>query len=283
MHPEEAADGRYAWQLRPNNLSQNTSTASNFLNDKQSKKSTFSTIWGKATQLLSPGDSIRSRQKDQKRHTDASASRPIPRSGSTPYEEAKRGSNELQEMRHRTLYLENTVTRLKKDLQKSHEEVAVLRKAVTENEAIITRAHETAISTLADNVSRKITDDMIREELNKFLQTDVLSWCADLCTARILDEDAALSKLLQMDLINNSESYLKSPEYLRFTVNAPDGSGPFLLLQAALLHRLCYLYLCDAYFLAVESHMNTNRRSNLYELDKSFGQGTYYACPLINL
>lgn len=173
------------------------------------------------------------------------------------------------------------MTKLTKDLQKAHEEVTLLRKAVTENEAIITRAHETAISTLADNVSRKITDDMVREELNKFLQTDVLSWCADLCTERVLDEDAALSKLLQVGLINNSESYLESAEYLKFTVNTPDGSGPFLLLKAALIHRLCYLYLCDAYFLAEALHMNTNSRSNLYQLEKDFGQSTYYACPLV--
>lgn len=281
MHPEETADGRCR-QLRPNNLSQNTSTAWNFLNDKPSKRSTWGTILGKATHFLSPGDS-RSRQKDQRRHTEASASRLGPRSSSTPYAEAKRESNELQEIRVRALDLENTVTKLTKDLQKAHEEVAVLTKAVTENEAIITRAHATAISTLADNVSRKITDDMIREELNKFLQTDVLSWCADLCTGRILDEDAALSKLLQVGIINNSESYLKSPEYLKFTVNTPDGSGPFLLLKAALVHRLCYLYLCDAYFLAEASHMNTNSRSNLYQLERNFGQSTYYACPLIKL
>ncbi|KAM6488281.1 hypothetical protein HDV62DRAFT_385223 [Trichoderma sp. SZMC 28011] len=113
---------------------------------------------------------------------------------------------------------------------------------------------------------------MVREELNKFLQTDVLSWCADLCTERVLDEDAALSKLLQVGLINNSESYLESAEYLKFTVNTPDGSGPFLLLKAALIHRLCYLYLCDAYFLAEALHMNTNSRSNLYQLEKDFGQ-----------
>ncbi|KAL7909394.1 hypothetical protein GGI35DRAFT_449761 [Trichoderma velutinum] len=113
---------------------------------------------------------------------------------------------------------------------------------------------------------------MIREELNKFLQTDILSWCADLCTERILDEDAALHKLCQVGIINNSENYRKSPEYLKFTVNTPDGSGPFVLLRAVLVHRLCYLYLCDAYFLAEESHMKSNNRSNLYQLEQVFNQ-----------
>ncbi|QYS98756.1 hypothetical protein H0G86_005920 [Trichoderma simmonsii] len=206
------------------------------------------------------------------RSTQTSASKRASRSAPAPSEQVKRESLELQEIRRRAQNLEGTVHRLNKELKRAHEEVTVLKKAVTENEAIINRAHATAISTLAGNVSRGITDDMIREELKRFLQTDFLSWCADLCTEKIIDEQAALHKFLQDGIINKRESYLKSPEYLKFTLNTPDGSGPFVLLQAVLIHRLCHLYLCDAYFLAKELHSKSNNRSNLCQLERIFGQ-----------
>ncbi|KAL7950665.1 hypothetical protein V8C42DRAFT_359551 [Trichoderma barbatum] len=91
----------------------------------------------------------------------------------------------------------STVGTLRDDLDKANAKVAALGKAVAESEAIITQSHATAVSTLAGNVSRGVTDDMIREELKKFFQNDFFSWCADLCTARIEDEDAALYKLLR--------------------------------------------------------------------------------------
>ncbi|KAF3075269.1 hypothetical protein CFAM422_002401 [Trichoderma lentiforme] len=221
---EETAD-RKDRSSRPSKPSQNTSTTSNSLDDKSNKRSTLTGLVKTAVQFLSPGDFSQSSHNDQIRHTQTSASRRASRSSPAPYEQNKRESNELQEIISYAQNLEKTVHKLKKELKKAHEEVAVLRKTVTENEAIVTRAHATAISTLAGNVSRGITDDVIREELKKLLQTDVLSWCADLCTEKILDEHAALQKLLQIGIINNSESYLKCPEYLKFTVNTPDGSA----------------------------------------------------------
>ncbi|KAH0528136.1 hypothetical protein TsFJ059_003034 [Trichoderma semiorbis] len=268
---DQTVDGKYR-QPRPNKPSHHTGTASNTLDSKSDKRSTFTGIVKTAAQFLSIGDSGQSSQKDQMRYTQRSAPRRAPRSAPAPSEQVKREPLELQEIRRRAQSLENTVHGLTKELKKAHEEVAVLKKAVTENEAIINRAHATAISTLAANVSRGITDDMIREELNKFLQTEFFSWCADLCTEKILDEQAALHKLLQDGIINNRESYLKSPEYLKFSLNTPDGSGPLALLQAVLIHRLCYLYLCDAYFLAEELLPTSNNRSSLYQLEQTFGQ-----------
>lgn len=271
---DNTADGQYR-QPRPNKSSQNTSITSSSLDSKSDKRNTFTGIVKTAAQFLSPGDSGQSSQKDQMRSTQTPASKGASRSAPGPSEQVKRESHELQEIRHRAQNLENTVHKLTKELKRAHEEMAGLRKTVTENEAIINRAHATAISTLAANVSRGITDDMIREELNKFLQTEFFSWCADLCTENILDEQAALYKLLQAGIINKRQSYLKGPEYLKFTLNTPDGSGPLVLLQAVLIHRLCHLYLSDAYFLAEELHINSNNRSSLCQLERSFGQSTY--------
>lgn len=267
-------------QPRPNDLSQDTGIISNALDDKSTRRrSSWTEVVRTAARRILPGDAGQSWQKDQIRHTQMSASRRAPRSAAAPYEQVKRESYELREIRHHAQSLENTVHKLTKELKIAREEISILRKAVTENEAIITQAHATAISTLAGNVSRGITDDMIREELNKFLQTEFFSWCADLCTEKILDEQAALHKLLQDGIINKRESYLKSPEYLKFTLNTPDGNGPFVLLQAVLIHRLCHFYLCDAYFLAKELHSKSNNRSNLCQLERIFSQSMYFVCP----
>ncbi|UKZ77582.1 hypothetical protein TrVFT333_005306 [Trichoderma virens FT-333] len=188
------------------------------------------------------------------------------------YEEIKRKTNQLHEMTLHTQNLESIVHTLREDLSKANTKMAALGKAVTESEAIITQSHATAVSTLAGNVSRGITDDMIREELKKFFQNDFFSWCADLCTERIVDENAALHKLLEAGIINHSEKYLKGPMFLKFNMNSPDGSSPLVLLQGALASRLCYLYLNDAYFLAEELHMKSKGRYRLRQFEHHFRQ-----------
>ncbi|EHK16863.1 uncharacterized protein TRIVIDRAFT_232360 [Trichoderma virens Gv29-8] len=121
------------------------------------------------------------------------------------YEEIKRKTDQLHEMTLHTRNLESIVHTLREDLSKADTKMAALGRAVTESEAIITQSHATAVSTLAGNVSRGITDDMIREELKKFFQNDFFSWCADLCTERIVDENAALHKLLEAGIINRTQ------------------------------------------------------------------------------
>ncbi|KAL7790953.1 hypothetical protein V8C37DRAFT_410563 [Trichoderma ceciliae] len=212
-----------------------------------------------------PGDVGQVRQKDK---PNPHRQGPVTR----PNEQEKRESNQLQEMRLHAQNLENILRNLREDLGRANSKVAALGKAVAENEAIITRAHTAAVSTLAGNVSRGITDDMIREELKKFFQNDFFSWCADVCAERILNGDAALNKLLEVGIINNSESYLNSPGHLRFTMDMPDESSPLVLLQAALTRRLCCLFLDDAYFLADELDMKSRSRSRLRQFEQLFSQ-----------
>ncbi|OTA02217.1 hypothetical protein A9Z42_0025570 [Trichoderma parareesei] len=164
--------------------------------------------------------------------------------------------------------MDNVVHTLRDDLKQAEIRVAALGKTVAENEAIITQANSTAVSRLASNVSREFTDDMIREALKKFFQTEFFSWCADVCADRIEQENAALHMLLDAGIINASRNYLNGPEYLRFKVNTPDGSGLLALLQAALGTRLCDLYLNDAYFLAQELPMNRDGRWMLSQFEQ---------------
>lgn len=249
-----------------------------------------------------PGDTSQVRQKDRpsahKQGPVSSAHKqgpvpsppkqgPVPRpheqeSAPRSHEQVKQESNRLREITLHAQNLENTVRMLREDLNKANTKVAALGKAVTENEAIITQAHATAVSTLAGNVSRGVTDDMIREELKKFFQNDFFSWCADLCTERIVDEHAAIHTLLEVGIINNSESYLNGPGYLKITMNTPDGSSPLVLLQAALAKRLCCLYLNDAYFLAEEPHMKFGSRSRLRQVEQHFCQGKYQLVPTVD-
>ncbi|PTB81356.1 hypothetical protein M440DRAFT_1418042 [Trichoderma longibrachiatum ATCC 18648] len=182
--------------------------------------------------------------------------------------QAKRDARDLRDMSNHAENLDNVVHTLRDDLEKAKNRVAALEKTAAENEAIITQANATAVSRLASNVSREFTDDMIREALKKFFQTDFFSWCADVCADRIEHETAAFYKFLDDGIINGSYGHLKSPEYLRFKVNTPDGSGPLVLLQAALATRLCALYLNDAYFLAQQLPMNSHGRRMLSEFER---------------
>ncbi|KAL7805232.1 hypothetical protein V8C44DRAFT_231633 [Trichoderma aethiopicum] len=170
--------------------------------------------------------------------------------------------------------LENVVRALRVDLQKANTRVTALGKTVAENEAIITQANATAVSRLASNVSRGFTDDMIKEALKKFFQTDFLSWCADLCAERI--EDAALMARLHMfmepGILSSSKNYLDGPDHLKFKADMPDGSSPLVMLQAALATRLCALYLSDAYFLAKDRHTTYDSRLQLFHFEQQFRQ-----------
>ncbi|PTB64495.1 hypothetical protein BBK36DRAFT_1179698 [Trichoderma citrinoviride] len=166
--------------------------------------------------------------------------------------------------------MKSIVCTLQDDLQKAKTRVAALGRTVAENEVIITQANATAVSRLASNVSRDFTDDVIKETLRKFFQTDFFSWCADLCAEKIEDETAALRKLLEAGIINANRDHLDGPEYLIFKINTPDGSGPLMLLQAALATRLCDLYLADPYFLAQELPTNLQDRWMLPRLEHIF-------------
>lgn len=197
---------------------------------------------------------------------------------------AEKDALKLQRVSMDAENLESVVRALRVDLQKANTRVTALGKTVAENEAIITQANATAVSRLASNVSRGFTDDMIKEALKKFFQTDFLSWCADLCAERI--EEAALIARLHMfmepGILSSSQNYLDGPDYLKFKPDMPDGSSPLVMLQAALATRLCALYLSDAYFLAKDRHTTYDSRLQLFQFEQHFRQGRRSTILLIN-
>ncbi|KAK0759511.1 hypothetical protein N5P37_007699 [Trichoderma harzianum] len=128
--------------------------------------------------------------------------------------------------------------------------VAELQKYIEKNETVVTRAHETHVSSLSKSVSRPFTDDVIKDELKRFYENDFLSWCGDLASMEVDEPEKAKEKLQSMGIINNCKSYMNEPANLQFSMDLPDGRSPMVLLQAVLSQTLCDTFLRDAYFLA---------------------------------
>ncbi|KAH0499220.1 hypothetical protein TgHK011_006425 [Trichoderma gracile] len=197
-------------------------------------------------------------------------------------ERRKEDAARVRNLTKHTENMEAIVCSLRGDLSKAEDKVAALEKTVAENEAIIAKAHATAVTTLAGDVSRGLTDDMVREDLKKFFQTDFFSWCADLCVERI-DYEALVAgehKLLDAGVLNSNHHYRNGPECLKFNVNMPDGRSPLVLLQAVLASRLCGLFLSDAYFLAEEQPIGSDGRFMLSQLESHIIQSKHSIDPL---
>ncbi|KAK4073119.1 uncharacterized protein Triagg1_5399 [Trichoderma aggressivum f. europaeum] len=142
------------------------------------------------------------------------------------------------------------VEAISSQLQDETSKVAQLQKHIEKNKTVVTKAHETHVSSLSKTVPRPLTDDMIKHELKCFYENDFLSWCADLGSMEVPEPEKAKQKLQSMGIINNSKSYMEEPANLQFPMDLPDGRSPMVLLQAVLSLTLCDAFLTDAYFLA---------------------------------
>ncbi|KAL6800811.1 hypothetical protein GGI42DRAFT_326970 [Trichoderma sp. SZMC 28013] len=140
--------------------------------------------------------------------------------------------------------------KISSQLQDEKSKVAKLQKYIEKNETVVTKAHETHVSSLSKSVSRPFTDDMIKDELKRFYENDFLSWCGDLSSMEVDEPEKAKEKLQSMGIINSCKSYMNEPANLQFSMDLPYGSSPMILLQAVLSQTLCDTFLRDAYFLA---------------------------------
>ncbi|PKK46824.1 hypothetical protein CI102_8808, partial [Trichoderma harzianum] len=170
-------------------------------------------------------------------------------------------------------------------LKNEKAKVAELQKYIEKNETVVTRAHETHVSSLFKSVSRPFTDDMIKYELKCFYENYLLPWCGDLASMEVDEPEKVKEKLQSMGIINNCKSYMTEPANLQFSMDLPDGKSPMVLLQAVLSETLCDTFLRDAYFLAdgmetskVQGQDPSDSRRRLKEVedmlckvDKSFG------------
>ncbi|EHK17269.1 uncharacterized protein TRIVIDRAFT_205868 [Trichoderma virens Gv29-8] len=162
-------------------------------------------------------------------------------------------------------------------LQNAKAEVVELQKHIHDNEAIITKAHEAMVSSLSEGVSRALTDDVIKEELKRFYQNNLLEWCAEMSCSDIPEPEETKRKLQSEGIINSSNDYLNQPINLQFSMHLPYGRSSMILLQAVLSQTLCETFLQDAYFLAegvdlpkVLGHDVTNGRRRFRDLEGLF-------------
>lgn len=127
-----------------------------------------------------------------------------------------------------------------------------LRKRVAEYEKNLGKAYTAAVSTLAQDVSRDLPDDIVKNDISRFFQGDFLSWCADMCAVQITQQEYAAERLRSIGIINDSQAHRHAPRYLQFDMNMSDGSSPLVLLQAVLATELCETFLTNPYFLVEE-------------------------------
>ncbi|KAL7947534.1 hypothetical protein V8C42DRAFT_288560 [Trichoderma barbatum] len=170
-------------------------------------------------------------------------------------------------------------------LQSAKDEVSKLQKCIAKNEAVVTKAHETMLSSLSKGVSRAFTDDMIKDELKRFYQNQLLPWCADMSSSKIPKSEEVKERLQRDKIINSSEAYLRESINLQFSMNLPDDSSSLVLLQAVLSQTLCQTFLQDAYFLAegiqfaeIPGRDAVESRRRLKELEDLFYQVDKNAC-----
>ncbi|KAL7954432.1 hypothetical protein V8C34DRAFT_319851 [Trichoderma compactum] len=155
---------------------------------------------------------------------------------------------EMLKVRAVSTQLQDAKSKLEKissQLQDEKSKVAKLQKYIEKNKTVVTRAHETHVSSLSKSVSRPFTDDMIKYELKRFYENDLVAWCGDLSSVQVDEPDKAKEKLQSMGIINNCKSCIEEPANLQ-----SDGRSPMVLLQAVLSQTLCDTFLRDAYFLA---------------------------------
>ncbi|KAK0717344.1 hypothetical protein B0T26DRAFT_802505 [Lasiosphaeria miniovina] len=130
--------------------------------------------------------------------------------------------------------LQTTVDDLKKELQEERNHSAAFMKNIEAQEEIVTKAHSTAISLLARDVSSDFPDDEIKKEIRNFLQNSLFGWCADNSARRIAGPETAGPFLKQRGLLLRNNDDL--PEHLQFDIQ--HNMAPVVLLQAALAHEL---------------------------------------------
>ncbi|KAK2594475.1 hypothetical protein QQS21_007822 [Conoideocrella luteorostrata] len=144
------------------------------------------------------------------------------------------------------------ITNSQAKLEREKSNVAALRKRITEDEAKLSKFYTSAVSKLAQDVSRDFPDDAVKKELSKFFYGDFLSWCADMCVKSVSQMETDVDHLRNLGIINGCQTYVQSPQHLQFDMDMPDGSSPVVLLQAALATELCHAFLTNPYFLAEE-------------------------------
>ena len=158
-----------------------------------------------------------------------------------------------QEAQTKEHHFRQAVAHIQDELKRSNADVASLQKRVAEDEAKLSKVCASAVTTLAQDVSRDVPDDVVKSDISKFFQGEFFSWCADTCATRVAQEESVASFLHSIGIINSTQDYENAPQDLKFDMDLPDGSSPLVLLQAVLSAVLCETFLTNPFFLAEET------------------------------
>ena len=153
-------------------------------------------------------------------------------------------------------------------LDRSKARTSALQQQAAEHEEKLGKAYSAVVSNFAQDVSRDLPDDLIRNEISAFFQGDFFSWCSDLCALRIDDQGSVAEHLRNIGIINSGQEYLSSPQHLQFDMDLPDGSSPLVLLQAALAKALSDSFLTNPFFLAKQQQALKEFADELLEGEK---------------
>ncbi|ATY64024.1 hypothetical protein A9K55_004933 [Cordyceps militaris] len=152
----------------------------------------------------------------------------------------------LTEMNHLRYELRSKQT----ELEKQSKKVNLLKLQALEDRKKLNQVNSRAVSTMAEDVSRDMPDDIAADLLNTFFHGDFLSWCSEMSVDEIDVDQASALPLNFRGLINSSDAYEALPSHLKFDFTLPAGKSSFVLLQAALSQKLVEAFLDSPYFLA---------------------------------
>lgn len=164
----------------------------------------------------------------------------------------------LDELERRKVDLTRQLRRARAEVQSAAQELEEekqisnhLRLDIKKQEETVTKAHATAISLLARDVSSDFPDDEIKGWFRQFLEGEFFGWCMDYRKydhlADMDPEGANMKRHLERKgLLRRDHASL--PGYLQ--LDLASSVAPAILLPAALAQDLCHKFLQNPLFLA---------------------------------
>lgn len=191
------------------------------------------------------------------------------------YNQLVRDYNELSP---RLVKAQQSVHGLELELRAERKLVEELKANIASQEAVVSRAHEAAVSRLTENVSSEMPDDAVRKEFFNLFDSRVQDWCLDNSVEKIADPEKLERDLVAKGLILRDPS---TPAYLQFDMTHE--TAPSTLLQAALAHELCAFFFGNPYFLCkiignTKLHEENATAIALTDFEKQISHGESQSC-----
>ncbi|KAJ6785291.1 hypothetical protein PWT90_01091 [Aphanocladium album] len=174
---------------------------------------------------------------------------------------ARAAKTRLQnEKRHHTQQigiLRDNLAQQKENIHRLEENAKSLQLRLSEDESHVSQEYSKTMSAWAQDVSRDLPDDIIRNTFSSFFKGDFLSWCADMCVSDCHEYKIDKAKLQGCDFVNLSPGYHSGPTYLQFDPSFQNESASLVLVEGALSSALCEAFLAYPFF-SIERGMGLN-------------------------